>query len=275
MADQDQPSADASAEKAYEAASAASSGKTPPAKSEPVESPAAEEAPAPVVSEAPKTAPTKAKPAPKAKAKPRKAPVRTAAKKKPATSAKATPAKAAAAKKKAPATKAAKPKTTAAKKTTTSSKPKETAMTAKTTKTTKPVEGIKKVMSDAQAKAKVAFDKTSAAFGEYGEFTKGNVEAFVESGKILATGLQEMGNELVAEGKTSIETLTSDVKELAAVKSPTDFVKVQSDIMRRNFDTAVSYGSKNSEAMLKLANDAFAPISGRFSLAMAKFRKAA
>ena len=262
MADQDQSSADASAEKAYEAASAASSPKAPPA---PVE------ASAPVVSETPKPAPAKAKPAaPKAKAKPRKAPARTAAKKKPAT-----PAKAAAATKKAPATKAAKPKTTAAKKTTTSSKPKETAMTAKTTKTTKPVEGIKKVMSDAQAKAKVAFDKTSAAFGEYGEFTKGNVEAIVESGKILATGLQEMGTELVAEGKTSIETLTSDVKELAAVKSPTDFVKVQSDIMRRNFDTAVSYGSKNSEAMLKLANDAFAPISGRFSLAMAKFRKAA
>ena len=143
------------------------------------------------------------------------------------------------------------------------------------TKTAKASDGLKKAVSETQEKAKKAFAKTSAAFGEYGDFAKGNVEAFVESGKILATGLKDMGTEFVTDSRTAVETMTSDVKELAAVKSPSDFVKVQTDIMRRNLDNAVTYSSKNSEAMLKLANEAFAPISGRFSLAMAKLRKAA
>ena len=281
MSDNDKPAADDSAEKAYAAAVSASE-KAPAIEAEPVENSPAEDIKSdsdsdavPAPAEAP--AATKASPAPKVK--PRKA--RTSAKKKVAVPAKVvtkplTPAKAAAAKKKPAIAKTAKPKSVAAAKTATSAKsmtsssPKETQMTTKKTD-----EGIEKVISEAQEKAKEAFDKTSAMFGEYGEFAKGNVEAFVESGKILATGLKEMGSELVTEGKTGFETITSDVKELASVKSPDDFVKLQSEIMRRNIDAAVSYGSKSSEAMLKLANEAFAPLSSRFSMAVSKFREAA
>lgn len=130
-------------------------------------------------------------------------------------------------------------------------------------------------VTEAQTKAKAAFEKSSSLFGEFGDFTKGNLEAVVESGKILAEGLQGLGSELVTEGRTSFATLTGDIKELAAVKSPTDFFKLQGDIMRKNFDTAVAYGSKNSETMLKLVSDAVAPISGRVSVAMEKARHAA
>lgn len=130
-------------------------------------------------------------------------------------------------------------------------------------------------VAEAQTKAKAAFEKSSSLFGEFGDFTKGNLEAVVESGKILAEGLQGIGSELVAEGRTSFATMTGDIKELAAVKSPTDFFKLQGDILRKNFDTAVAYGSKNSETMLKLVSDAVAPISGRVSVAMEKARSAA
>jgi hypothetical protein len=141
--------------------------------------------------------------------------------------------------------------------------------------TSKFTDGLKGVVSDAQAKAKEAFEKSSAIFSEYNEFAKGNVEATVESGKIFASGLQGMGTSLVAEGKSAFETMTTDFKDLSAVKTPADFFKLQSDLFRRNFDTAVAYGSKNSEAMLKLANEVMAPISGRVSLAVDKVRKAA
>jgi len=130
-------------------------------------------------------------------------------------------------------------------------------------------------VTEAQAKAKAAFEKSSGLFGELGDFTKGNVEAVVESGKILAEGLQGIGSELVAEGRTSFATMTGDIKELAAVKSPTDFFKLQGDILRKNFDTAVAYGSKNSETFLKLFSDVAAPISGRVSVAMEKARHVA
>ena len=44
--------------------------------------------------------------------------------------------------------------------------------------------------------------------------------------KILAAGLQGLGKGYVAEGKAAVETVTADVKELATVKSPTDFVQL-------------------------------------------------
>jgi hypothetical protein len=129
--------------------------------------------------------------------------------------------------------------------------------------------------SDFQEKAKSAYEKSTVAFGEANEFAKGNVEALVESSKILASGLQELGSALVTDGRSSFETLSSEVKELAATKSPTEFLQLQSTLMRRHFDSAVAFGSKNSEAMLKLANDAFSPISTRVSLAVQKASVAA
>jgi len=45
--------------------------------------------------------------------------------------------------------------------------------------------------------------------------------------------------------------------------------------LRRNFDALVSFGSKRTEAWVKLTNDAFAPISNRVSVAAEKISKAA
>jgi phasin family protein len=135
--------------------------------------------------------------------------------------------------------------------------------------------GFQTAMTDAQAKAKAAFDKSSSLLSEAGEFAKGNLEALVESGKILAEGVQELGSTIAAEGRTAFETATTDMKELAAAKSPTEFMSIQSNLARKNFDSAVAYGSKNSEAMLKLISDMFAPISGRVSLAVEKARQTA
>lgn len=126
-----------------------------------------------------------------------------------------------------------------------------------------------------QTAFKDAQEKAKAAFGDAGTFAKGNVEAIVESSKILATGLQDMTKGYVEETKSSFEAMTADVKDLAAVKSPTEFFEKQSALMRKNFDAAVATSSKNSEAMLKLVNEAFQPISTRVSLAVEKIKTAA
>ena len=62
---------------------------------------------------------------------------------------------------------------------------------------------------------------------------------------------------------------------MAAVKSPTELLQLQGELARRNFDAAVSFSSKNTEALVKLYNDAFAPITSRVSLAAEKIKKAA
>jgi phasin family protein len=145
----------------------------------------------------------------------------------------------------------------------------------KTMETTEFTTKLKSAVGEAQTKAKEAFDKGAATFGEYSEFSKGNLEAVVASGKILASGMQSLGTTFVADSKTAFETLTAEVKELAAVKSPTEFFKLQADFLRRNFETAVANTSKNSEAIVKLASEVAAPISARVNLAVEKVKQAA
>jgi hypothetical protein len=133
--------------------------------------------------------------------------------------------------------------------------------------------GFKGAMSEAQAKAQAAFEKSSSMLSEAGDFAKGNVEAMIESTKILAEGVQSMGSTMVSESRTAFEAMTADAKELAAVKSPTDFFKLQNEMVRKNFDNVVAQSSKNTEALLKLMSDAFAPMTGRVSLAVEKARQ--
>ena len=134
---------------------------------------------------------------------------------------------------------------------------------------------VKNAAADLQGKAKQAFAKSSEVLGEVSEFTKGNVEALVASGKILGAGLQELGKTYAEESKTAYETATADLKQLAEVKSPVDFVRIQTSILRRNLDRAFDIGGKRSEAVLKLASETIAPISARASLAVEKVKQAA
>ena len=144
--------------------------------------------------------------------------------------------------------------------------------TAKTADFTKP---IADAFGEYQTRAKAAYEKGTEVATEVTEFAKGNVEAIVESSKIFATGAQSLGKTYVEEAKSAYETLTADVKELAAVKSPTELFQLQGKIARRNFDVFVATSSKNTEAFLKLANDAFAPLTGRVEIATEKLAKVA
>lgn len=218
------------------------------------------EAPEPVA--APKKAPVarKAAPVKKAAAKTvkKKTATKTAPVKKPVLAKKAA---------KPAAPKAAAPKTNPV------IKFKDTIMA--TAKNTDIAATAKNVLADVQTRAQTAYAQTTVLASEATEFTKANVEAVVESGKIFIAGAQELLKDNVETGKTVIETVTEDAKKVAAVKSPTELMQLQGEIARRNFDALVSYGSKRTEAWVKLYNEAFAPISNRVSVAAEKIKKAA
>jgi len=129
-------------------------------------------------------------------------------------------------------------------------------------------------MSEVQTRAKEAYEKTTEMAGEASEFAKGNIEAIVESGKIFSSGMQDMSKTYIEEARNAFETLTADMKEMAAVRSPTELFQLQGKLMRRNFDSAVAFGSRNSEALVKLANESMSPISSRMSIAADKVSKA-
>ncbi len=258
MADSNNETA-TSAEKAYAAAAA----EVKPAKqAEPETKPA--EVPAPIVS---KAAEAKQSAAPKKRA-PRI--TNKTAPKRLTTNAKAKAAKRAARVAKAAAAPArivkVEPKPTV-------SELKEKIMaTAKTPDFSKP---IADAFGEFQTKAKAAYEKSSEVATEVTDFAKGNVEAIVESSKIFAAGAQALGKTYVDEAKSAYETATSDVKELAAVKSPAELFQLQGKIFRRNFDAFVATSTKNTEAVMKLTNEAFAPLTGRVNVAAEKLSKVA
>ena len=134
---------------------------------------------------------------------------------------------------------------------------------------------IAEAFGEFQNRATDAYSKGTAALTEATEFAKGNVEAFVESTKIFAAGVQDMSKSYVEEAKSAYATVTGDVKELAAVKSPTELFQLQGKIARRNFDAMIANSSKNTDAFVKLATEAFAPITGRVNLAAEKLAKVA
>lgn len=237
-----------------------------------------------------KTAAPKAAPAKKAAPAAKKAPAKKAPAKKP-VAAKAAAKKPAAKKapaKKAPAKKAAAPKKTPAKKPVAKKAPAKVAAKTATNPVTKLKDTImataektdftaqaKEMAATAQERVKTAYAKSSEFAGEFGEFNKANVDAVVESGKIFFNGAQELVKSDVETGKTVVETVTADAKKMTSVKSPTELFQLQGELARRNFDAVVGYGSKRTEALVKLYNDAFAPISNRVSVAAEKISKAA
>jgi phasin family protein len=129
--------------------------------------------------------------------------------------------------------------------------------------------------ADVRVKANEAAEKGKKFAAEAVEFNQANVDAVVEAGKIVAKGAQEMGKTNMEFAKKSFEDVQAAVKELTAAKSPTDFVKLQGEMARKGFDTAVAQGSKNTEAMVKLVNEMFQPISNRIAVTTELFKKAA
>lgn len=153
---------------------------------------------------------------------------------------------------------------------------KETIMaTANKAKTNDFTATAKGAAAEMQNRAKAVYEKGTVLTGEVTEFHKGNLEALVESGKLLASGMQDMGRTYMEDVRTAADTVTEDVKKMAAIKSPTELFQLQGEIARRNFDAVVAQTSKNTEAMMKLVSEAFAPLSNRASVAVEKVSKAA
>ena len=130
-------------------------------------------------------------------------------------------------------------------------------------------------LADVRVKATEAAEKGKKMAADAVEFNKANIEAMIEAGKIAAKGAQDMGKTNVEFAKSNFAEMQVAVKEIVAVKSPTDFVKLQGDYARKSFDIAVAQASKNTEAMVKLVSDMFQPISNRIAVTTDYFKKAA
>jgi phasin family protein len=125
------------------------------------------------------------------------------------------------------------------------------------------------------AQGQAAMEKGKQGLEDYAAFQKGNVEALVESGRIAAKGLETLGQDAAAFAKKSYDHTSETLKAMAAVKSPTELMKLQADYVRASFDALVAQTSRTTEAQLKLAGEIAQPLQNRFALAAEKLKVAA
>jgi phasin family protein len=131
---------------------------------------------------------------------------------------------------------------------------------------------VQSMLAEMNDKAKAAMEKSSKAMEEIGDLTKGNLEAVVESSKIAAKGFESIGQNAAEYGRLSFEKTSATIKSFASVKSPAEFLQLQSELMTSTFDALASESAKTSEAMLKLAGEIAQPLSSRVAIVSDKFK---
>ncbi len=119
------------------------------------------------------------------------------------------------------------------------------------------------LFADAGERSQDLVKKGQKVAGELADLTRANVEAVVEASRVAAEGARTIGQDVVAKQRDSFEQAADAIRSFAEAKSPTEYLQLQGDFARASFDRMVSESSKLTETMVKLAGEAFQPLSNR------------
>jgi phasin family protein len=107
--------------------------------------------------------------------------------------------------------------------------------------------------------------------GELADLARANVDAVVQAGRVAAEGARAISQDAVSSSRDGFEQAADAIRSLAEAKSPTEYLQLQGDFARASFDRAIAEGSKLTESLVKLAGEAFQPISNRASANAERF----
>jgi phasin family protein len=127
------------------------------------------------------------------------------------------------------------------------------------------------LFAEANERSQDLVKKGQKVAGELADLTRANVEAVVEAGRVAAEGSRSLGQDAVSASRAGFEQAADAIRSLAEAKSPTEYLQLQSDFARASFDRAVAQGSALTESFVKLAGEAFQPLSNRASANAERF----
>jgi phasin family protein len=126
-----------------------------------------------------------------------------------------------------------------------------------------------KTMEQANRTAETLFKAAEDA----AEFSRGNVEAFAKAAQAYVAGMQDLGRFGMAIVQGMTDHALEGAKALTSVKSLQEAAQVQANYTRSAIEKAVSESARFQEAALKVAEQSFAPLSARMTLAVEKFSR--
>jgi phasin family protein len=127
------------------------------------------------------------------------------------------------------------------------------------------------LFAEANERSQDLVKKGQKVAGELADLTRANVEAVVEAGRVAAEGSRSLGQDAVSASRAGFEQAADAIRSLAEAKSPTEYLQLQSDFARASFDRAVAQSSALTESFVKLAGEAFQPLSNRASANAERF----
>ena len=119
------------------------------------------------------------------------------------------------------------------------------------------------MFADASERNQDLAQRSQKVAGELADLARANVEAVVQAGRVAGEGARSIGQNVVASSRDGVEQAADAIRSLAEAKSPTEYLQLQSEFARTSFDRAVAETSKLTESLVKLAGEAFQPLSNR------------
>ena len=127
------------------------------------------------------------------------------------------------------------------------------------------------IFADANERGQELVKRSQKVAEELADLARANVEAVVEAGRVASEGARSIGQEAVSSSRDSFEQAADAIRSLAEAKSPTEYLQLQGDFARASFDRAVAESSRLTESLVKLAGEAFQPLSNRASANAERF----
>jgi len=140
-------------------------------------------------------------------------------------------------------------------------------VTAPTVPTPNPLEQLMTTAQD--------FTKYFPAYEQVVAFHKGNFEAFVQANTLLAKGAQEISKEFFAQAQSHLQDAATAGQAVLKAKNLQDAVQLNVDTAKAGYEKLVASSTKLGELSVKLATEAFAPVTARLNVAVATFTKTA
>lgn len=138
-------------------------------------------------------------------------------------------------------------------------------------------EEVRKRYDETVTVAREHMDKAQAqltqGYEEFTAFSQGNVEAVIAASTLSYKGAERIGKAVVAYAQASLDKSIALGRAVLGARSVTEVVAISNDFAKSSYETAVVEATRIQELGVEVANEALAPLSARFNVAVEKFAK--
>ena len=106
-------------------------------------------------------------------------------------------------------------------------------------------------------------------------FTKGNVDALVQSGSAVVTGAKTLADASMALVNQTVSQAQTTVQSVLAVKTPAELPRVVAGLHTSHVDSLVVESRKMFDLVQTVVTESVAPLSARVTAASGLFKFAA